>query len=110
MSNKPDKFDIKFWLAVDVQTKCILNPISYLEKNKSRAPYERLSDWVAMNLIEPFLGKGRNVTTDNIFTSLKLAYDLKQKEPALWEPRMKQEESCHHLQKLCRAVGTPVYS
>ena len=32
MPNKPDKFGIKFWLAVDVESKYILNAISYLGK------------------------------------------------------------------------------
>ena len=39
MPNKPDKFGIKFWLAVDVDTKYILNAIPYLGKEESRAKY-----------------------------------------------------------------------
>ena len=62
MPNKPDKFGIKFWLAVDVDTKYILNAIPYLGKEESRAPSQRLSDWVVTNLMQPYLGKGRNVT------------------------------------------------
>ena len=50
MPNKPDKFGIKFWLAVDVDTKHILNAIPYLSKEESRAPSQRLSDWVVMNV------------------------------------------------------------
>ena len=57
MPNKPDKFGIKFWLAVDVDTKYILNAIPYLGKEESRAPSQRLSDWVVMNLMQPYLGK-----------------------------------------------------
>ena len=53
MPNKPDKFGIKFWLAVDVDTKYILNAIPYLGKEESRAPSQRLSDWVVMNLMQP---------------------------------------------------------
>ena len=34
MANKPEKFGIKFWLAVDVKSKYILNAISYLAKMK----------------------------------------------------------------------------
>ena len=56
MPNKPDKFGIKFWLAVDVDTKYILNAIPYLGKEESRAPSQRLSDWVVMNLMQPYLG------------------------------------------------------
>ena len=83
MPNKPDKFGIKFWLAVDVDTKYILNAIPYLGKEESRAPSQRLSDWVVMNLMQPYLGKGRNVTTDNFFTSYSLAKQLLQKKTSI---------------------------
>ena len=43
MSNKPDKFGIKFWLAVDVESKYILNAIPYLGKNESRPFIQRFS-------------------------------------------------------------------
>ena len=43
MPNKPDKFGIKFWLAVDVESKYILNAISYLGKDESRPSTQRLS-------------------------------------------------------------------
>ena len=79
MPNKPVKFGIKFWLAVDVDTKYILNAIPYLRKKESRAPSQRLFDGVVMNLMQPYLGKGRNVTTDNFFTSYSLAKQLLQK-------------------------------
>ena len=83
MPNKPDKFGIKFWLAVDVESKYILNALPYLGKDELRPPTERLSDNVVMTLMEPFMGKGRNVTTDNFFTSFLLAKQLKQKKTSL---------------------------
>ena len=43
MPNIPDKFGIKFWLAVDVESKYILNAILYLGKNESRPSTQRLS-------------------------------------------------------------------
>lgn len=45
----------------------------YLGKDPSRLSGERLSENVVFRLMEPFLDKGRNVTTDNFFTSLSLA-------------------------------------
>ena len=36
MPNKPDQFGIKFWLAVDVESKCTLNDIPYLGKDELR--------------------------------------------------------------------------
>ena len=77
MPNKPDKFGIKFWLAVDVESKYILNANPYLGKDESRPSTQRLSDIVVMTLMEPFVGKRRNVTTDNFFTSFLLAKELK---------------------------------
>ena len=53
MPNEPDKFGIKFWLAVDVESKYILNAIPYLGKDKSCASTQRLSDKVVMTLMEP---------------------------------------------------------
>ena len=79
MPNKPDKFDIMFWLVVDVESKYILNAISYLGKDKSRPFTQRLSDNVDMTLMEPFMGRGSNFTTNNFFTSFLLAKELKKK-------------------------------
>ncbi|XP_042070944.1 uncharacterized protein LOC121812530 isoform X3 [Haplochromis burtoni] len=47
-----------------------------LGKDPNRPTGERLSENVVMRLMEPFLDKGRNVTTDNFFTSLSLAQKL----------------------------------
>ena len=78
MPNKPNKFGIKFWLAVDVESKYILNAIPYLGKDESRPCTQRLSD-VVMTLMEPFMGKSRNVTTDNFFASFLVAKELEKK-------------------------------
>ena len=79
MTNKPDKFGIKFWLAVDVESKYILNAILYLGKNEARPATERLSESVVIMIVEPYLGKGRTVTTDTFFTSTHLATHLRKK-------------------------------
>ena len=79
---KPDKFCIKFSLAVDVESKYILNAIPYLGKDESRPSTQKLNDNAVMTLMKPFMGKDRNVTTDNFFTSFLLAKKLK-KIPAL---------------------------
>ena len=39
-----------------------------------------LNDKVVMTFVEPFMGKGKNVTTDNLFTSFLLAKELKNKK------------------------------
>ena len=40
-------------------------------------------DKVVMTLMEPFMSKVRNVTTDNFFTLFLLAKQLKKKKPSL---------------------------
>lgn len=76
IANKPDKFGIKFWLCVDVDSKFVLNGFPYLGKDESRPQNQSLGESVVMRLVEPFANAGRNVTTDNFFTSLSLANNL----------------------------------
>ncbi|XP_071061469.1 piggyBac transposable element-derived protein 4-like [Pseudochaenichthys georgianus] len=83
MPNKPDKFGIKFWLAADVDSKYMLNGFPYLGKDASRPATQRLGENVVLRLVEPFVGKGRNITTDNFFTSLPLAKALLAKNTSL---------------------------
>ena len=83
MPEKPDKFDFKVWLAVEVEIKYSLNAISYLGEDETRAPSHRLSEWVVMKLMEPYLGKERNVTTDNFFISYGLAKQLRETKTSI---------------------------
>ena len=78
MPNKPDKFGIKFWMAADVDTKYMLHSIPYLGKDDSRPAGVKLGEHVVLQLIEPYRKTGRNVTTDNFFTSVNLAKTLRQ--------------------------------
>lgn len=64
---KPDKFGIKFWLAVDVDSKFILNAIPYLGKDEERNPSVPLGQFVTLKLIEPYTNQKRNLTTDSFF-------------------------------------------
>ena len=66
-----------------MDSKYILNAILYLGKDESRPPTQRLSENVVLHLTHPFMGKGRNVTTDNFFTSFLLAKELKKKKTSL---------------------------
>ena len=36
MPNKPGKFGIKFWMAVDAETKYLCNSFAYLGKDENR--------------------------------------------------------------------------
>ncbi|XP_073510840.1 uncharacterized protein [Phyllobates terribilis] len=79
MPSKPDKYGHKYWLAVDKRSKYLANGFPYLGKDDTRRAEDRFADHVVMKLLDPFLKKGRNVTTDNYFTSVKLAKQLKSK-------------------------------
>jgi len=69
MPNKPDKFGIKFWVLADVNTKYCLNVMLYLGKDEARV--SSLGTHVVMSLMEPYFGRGYNVTTDNFFTGYR---------------------------------------
>ena len=86
MANKPDKFGIKFWIAVDLESKYILNAIPYLGKDETRPGTQRLSESVVIKLVELYLGKERNITTDNFYTSTHLATQLLKKEVTCRDP------------------------
>ncbi|KAJ8893459.1 hypothetical protein PR048_006057 [Dryococelus australis] len=73
----------KFWLAADMDTKYLLNDFPYLGKDDNRPPNQSLSVHVVMKLMTPYLGKSRNVTTDNFFTSMSLAEKLKMQSISL---------------------------
>ena len=83
MANKPDKCGIKFWMLVDNDTKYLCNAFPYLGKDKLRSANESLPESVVMQLMSPYLNKGRNVTTDNFFTSASLARTLKANDTSI---------------------------
>uniref|UniRef100_A0A3B5BKY0 PiggyBac transposable element-derived protein domain-containing protein n=1 Tax=Stegastes partitus TaxID=144197 RepID=A0A3B5BKY0_9TELE len=83
IAKKPDKFGIKFWVACDLKSKYVCNIIPYLGKDPNCYTEKRLFDHVVMKLMEPFMDKGRTVTTDNFFTSLSLAQQLLSRKTTL---------------------------
>ncbi|CAH2089749.1 unnamed protein product [Euphydryas editha] len=83
MPNKPDKFGIKFWLAVDVRSKYLINGFPYLGKDELRPSGVPLNEDVVLNLVKNYMNCGRNITTDNFFTSIQLAKKLLAKKTSL---------------------------
>lgn len=73
IANKPDKFRIKFWLCADVDLKFVLSDFPYLVKDERPQNH---CDSVVMRLVEPFANTGRNINTDNFFTSVSLSDNL----------------------------------
>ena len=83
IANKPDKFGIKFWLLTDAQSKYLCNGKPYLGRDPSRSRCSDLPGDVCLTFLQPYYKKGYNVTSDNYFTSLKLAEELKQKKTTI---------------------------
>ncbi|XP_072562559.1 uncharacterized protein [Paramormyrops kingsleyae] len=83
IASKPEKCGIKFWMATDLETKYVCNVSPYLGKDPGRQKGDRLAENVVMSLMEPFLDDGRNVITDNFFTSLSLSHRLLQRNTTL---------------------------
>ena len=59
MANKPDKFGIKLWLAVDMESKYLLNAIPYLGKDETRPSNQIPSESVIMKIVDQLLGKAK---------------------------------------------------
>ena len=97
MANKPDKFGIKFWLFADAQSKYLCNGKPYLGRDPSRSRCSDLSGDVCLTLLQPYYKKGYNLTTDNYFTSLKLAEELKQKKQQFLALYGNNDEKCQAL-------------
>ena len=79
---KPDKFGIKFWMLVDVESKYICNAFPYCGKqdlfyNDTKCLQ---GEYVIKTLMENYINKGHHVTSDNFFTSLDVANYLMSKQ------------------------------
>ncbi|XP_073533078.1 uncharacterized protein [Phyllobates terribilis] len=85
MPSKPDKYGHKYWLALDKRSKYLANGFPYLGKDDTRCAEDRLADHVVMKLLDPFLKKGCNVTTDNYFT--KYGVDVVDQMPRKYTTR-----------------------
>ena len=66
-----------------VKKTYLLNGFPYIGKDDHRPSNQTLSEHIVLKLMDPYLGKGRNATTDNFFTSVKLAKQLEAKETSI---------------------------
>ena len=67
MASKPEKFGLKFRMAVDVKAKYLFNGFPYLEKDKSRLDDVSLPTNVVVKLKSPIFGRA---TTSLVTTIL----------------------------------------
>lgn len=80
--SKPGKFGLKFFWLCDAESCYVLNGIPYVGEATlsaaERQEYSSFSETLTMKIMTPYLRTGRNVTTDNWFTSCQLAESLLQ--------------------------------
>ena len=80
MPNKPDKYGLKFWVLVEVESKYVVAITPYLGKDPSGVVAKNLSTTVVLDLIEKAcLVSGYNITGDTYFSSMLLISKLKEK-------------------------------
>ena len=102
IASKPDEFGIKFWLLVDVKNKYLFNVLPYLGKDSTRTTGTSVPEDACMKLLQPVYNLGYHVTTDNCFTSEKLAISLKNKQISLLGTLRRQRRevpNCDNLLK-----------
>ena len=76
MASKPDKFEIKFWMVVYNESKCLYYGFSYMGKDETRDTSISVPTNVVMKLMKPLFKHGYNVICNNFFTSLDVATRL----------------------------------
>lgn len=77
MPNKPNKYGIKVQAMVDSKTNYLCKFEVYSGKQPDgQYQVSNSPDEIVKRLVEPIKRSGRNITTDNWYTSAKLAQDL----------------------------------
>ena len=77
MPNKPDKYDMKFWVLADVETKYVSSIDVYLGAQEKEQHFGApLAVSVVVNLCKHIKRKGYNIMCDNFFISLPIAEKL----------------------------------
>ena len=99
MPNEQNKFEIKFWMVVDAETKYLFNRFPYLRKDENRDTSVSLQKYVVTKLMQPIFKRGYNETCDNFFTSLDVALHLANQNAVWLAQSDKIEEICQKLPK-----------
>ena len=80
--SKPREYVLKMFWACESSSGYVLNGILYGGKEGDQVHRNLVQD-IVMQLLEPYFGTGRDVCTDNFFTSYNLAKLLLQKNLTL---------------------------
>jgi hypothetical protein len=83
MPNKPDKFEIKFWLLCEGKSKYICNGYPYLGAEVDRPSNDSFGEYIVKKLMEPYFNKGYHVTMHNYLTSRNLVRQLLSKKTTI---------------------------
>jgi len=83
MLKKPAKYGIKIFMLCDSANKYMSNAVIYSGKDPSGSITKNISSNIVLELSEIIKNTGRNITTDNWFTSVKLAEELLQRKLTL---------------------------
>lgn len=75
IKSKPGRYGIKIWVCSDSHTAYILNSQVYTGMMNNQREIKQGSR-VVLDMVRPYFGSGRGVTTDNFFTSIPLAEEL----------------------------------
>ena len=78
MPSKPRKYGLKIFWACESSTGYALNAIAYGGKEEDQI-HRNLGQDIVLQLLKPYYGTGRDVCTDNFFTSYSLAKLLLEK-------------------------------
>ncbi len=79
MPKKPCKYGMKVWWAADAYTSYPLNGQVYLGRQPGQPREVGQGRRVVHDLVSPWYNTGRNVSADNLFTSVELAEELLKK-------------------------------
>ena len=112
MTNKPDKYGIKFWVIVDVNSKYVSDIISYLGARKVDGCVEMpLAESVVMKIADYVSRKGCNITGNNFFTFLPLAKKLaNEKISVVGTMRKNRRELSKEMTEVKKGACIPVIS
>ena len=80
--SKPRKYGLKIFWACESNTGYGLNAIAYGGKKGNRVHYN-LAQNIVLKVVEPWYGTGRDICTDNYFTSYTLGNQLLQQNLTL---------------------------
>ena len=81
MSNKLDKYGLKFWVLFENESKYVIAIQPYLGKDETANPTENLSIHVVQSLLKSAgLGPSYNITADNFLSSFELVSWLLEKK------------------------------